>query len=379
MAEVGEHVAIGAVAVLVPRALEDRGGDEQHRRVAGRAVFQRTGRQRLGRRRAEPLQRMRLRVVVQHSCGEAGQRPGEQVELGREQRARGRRGAQREAAAVLGDADGVPEQRAERRDIQAAGARRRRCRQRLARRARMALERRRRLAPAGGGRAGQQAGAGVRREGMEALDQRQRRRRVAAAGAGRRAPGRGRRAAGRGLDLELAAALTQPEHERRAGGREHAERRQQAAPRRARRGRTECRRRFAIALGAPGEPAPHGGEVEHQMQRHQQHRAVAEQVVPVEHRQLLVGDPEDAQAGGGRDVGEQEHARDDVDRGPRGRAAAQELQRQERGGEEQRQRDPENLRHRRDLQGRSSLGRLAPARHRAFATIGSVDHRSPSA
>jgi hypothetical protein len=197
----------------------------------------------------------------------------------------------------------------------------------------MALERRRRLAPAAEGeRVSRPARVCVEKAwkrsiSASAVDASRRRRRRP-----RRARGRRGRAAGRGLDLQLAAAVTQSEHERRAGSREHAERRQQAAPRRARRGRTECRRRFAIALGAPGEPAPHRGEVEHQMQRDQQHRAVAEQVVPIEHRQLLVGDPEDAQAGGGRDVGEQEHARDDVDRGPRGRAAAQELQRQERGG-----------------------------------------------
>ena len=175
---------------------------------------------------------MRLRVVVQHTGGEAGQRAREHIQLGREQPARGGRGAQAQAAALLGHARGVPEQRAESREIEGLGARRAGCRQRALRGAPAS-----RLNGAGGS---PQPTAGarvntparrVRREGMEALDERERRRRAAVAGHG--APP-GRRVAGRGLDLQLAATVTQAEHERRAGGREHAERAEQAAPRRAR-------------------------------------------------------------------------------------------------------------------------------------------------
>lgn len=41
---------------------------------------------------------------------------------------------------------------------------------------------------------------------------------------------------------------------------------------------------------------------------------VAEDVVPIEDRQLLMGHPEDAEARGGREVEQQQHARDDVER-----------------------------------------------------------------
>ena len=279
----------------------------------------------------------------------------------------------------------MPEERGQGREVEAARPRRARRRQARPRRAGVALERRRRLAPAAAGSARQDAGAGVRGEGVEALDERERRR-VARRRRQRRRRAGGRRRAAPSADGSTFSSLRP--WRRPSTNAAPVAASTPSAPSRLRRVAPRQPPRASASLAAsvrpPREEAPHQRKVERQMQRHEQHRAVAEQVVPVEHRQLLVGDPEDAETRRRRHVGEQEHARADVDRGARRRAAAQELQREHGRREQQRQRDPENLRHRRDLEVRSSLadapraarGHLPPGRGRtAPSTVGS--HRLP--
>ena len=60
MAKVGEHVAIGAVAVLRPERWKIAVATSSAGGVAGRAVLPARRPAALGRRRAEPLQRLRL-------------------------------------------------------------------------------------------------------------------------------------------------------------------------------------------------------------------------------------------------------------------------------------------------------------------------------
>ena len=210
----------------------------------------------------------------------------------------------------------------------------------------MALERRRRLAPVDAGRARQHAGAGVRRERHGSARPARAPSHRAVAAVPVRAGDATPRAEPRRLDASSLRPWRRPSTNAAPVAREHAERASSArrvAPRA--RPRAGAARRLAAAVRAPREEAPHDAEVERQVQRHQQHRAVAEQVVPVEHRQLLVGDPEDAEPRRGEHVGEQEHARADVERVARRGAAAQRLHRPRRQGEQQRRGDPQQLRH----------------------------------
>ncbi len=128
---------------------------------------------------------------------------------------------------------------------------------------------------------------------MEALDQRH----GVRSGAGLRPT-----CAGHRFDSQLAAAMPHSQREGRPCGEQQTDEAERTAP-----------ARWLRAGGLrgpprPGEETPHHAEVERQVQSHEQHGAVAEEVVPVEHRQLLVGDPEDAQPRRREHIGHEQHA-----------------------------------------------------------------------
>ena len=326
MAQVGQHIAPAAVAVLVARALEHRGGQHQCGRLwrpdLGHRGRRRGRRSPLGDRR----QRMPQRIVVPQARRQPGHVERCHVQLGGKQRARRRRRPQLVRPGAAGDAGGVPQQRGQRRQVEAArrGAVRRWQYHALVT---GRLEGCGRLAPVDAGRA-QHAAARVRRQLMVALDLGER---------GRRRHVIGRTCQRRGC----VAAMAQPQPVGRAAGQRAERQADRAAAWRPARGgaRRLCGTR-------PHEVAPDDAPVEAQVQRHQQQRGITEQVVPVEHRQLLVGDPEDAQPRRGAQVGQQQQAEADVQRMARRHAPAQQARAEQRGGNQQGQQHPQQLGHR---------------------------------
>ena len=299
MAQIGQHVAVGAITVLVAAAPEDRRRHHDRQGVVGPCGVE--AECTVGQRGvAQPLQRVRPGVVVPQARGHAIDRAHGNIQLGGEQRPGRRRGAKGDPPAAPADAGGVPKHRSQRGGIEGAPGRpiphSLRRRQRQAGLARVVLEGRRRVTPVHSGRAAQQAGAGMGRELVKLFDQRQCRGR-AVAGATRTGIG-----TGCGLDAQLGAAMSQPEHEGHTRHRHPAEQAQgcQRRPPAAARPRNAVTRRGRAALP---QVLPHDAEVECQVQHQQQHRRVTEQVMPVEHRQLLVGHPEEPQACGAQHIG----------------------------------------------------------------------------
>ena len=283
----------------------------------------------------------------------AGQLAHGQVQLGGEQRAGRGRGAQAQAAALGGDAGGRPQQGGQGLGVQPRWIGRRRAPgrgQRLRRRLGMGLERRRRAAPIGTGGAAQHAGARMGRMGMKGLDHGEcrGRRLIRVAEAGRVA-----------TNVQLGAPMAQPQPVGTAGrcgqpaqGQRPA---QPAAARRGGGGRTG-------RLAARAQRGEQRAQVERQVQHHQQHGGVAEQVMPVEHRQVLVGHPEDAQPRRGQQVDQQQQAADGVEPGARGQPAAQRQRAGQQRGSQQRQKNPDQLVH--------AGHRAAPAPDRSRTGIG---------
>jgi hypothetical protein len=174
MADVGEHVAVGPIAVLVAGAPEHGSGDDERGCPGQHRVASGTEGCSVREAITDALERVPLRVVVPRPGRKAGQALHHDVQLGREQRPRRRRGAKLQAAAHLADAGAMPEHGAEGADAGRIAAIAAAARQGDPRSAWVELEQRRRIAPVDPGRAQEHAGAGVRRDGVEALHQRQR-------------------------------------------------------------------------------------------------------------------------------------------------------------------------------------------------------------
>ena len=133
-----------------------------------------------------------------------------------------------------------------------------------------------------------------------------------------------------------------PEPERRRAGEDRRPPRERAPPTAGAAARR--RRRSALAPDARArEVAPDDPEVQRQVERDQRQRPVAEQIVPVEHRQLLIGDPENAERCRGQDIAEQKDARPHVEGVARRRSAAQRLDRPRGESNQERRGDPQEL------------------------------------
>ena len=350
MAQVAQQVAVGALAVLVTAAAEHGG---RHQR-GGHAVRQRGG-QRGRHRGGQAAQAGAGHVEVPQAGRHAGHASGiahRQIQLGGEQRAGRGRGAQAQAAALGGDAADRPEQRRDGARVEPRWIGRRGApggRQRVRGGVGVALEGRRRAAPVGTGSAAQHAGARMGRMGMKGLDHGEcRGRLIRVAEAGRVA-----------TNVQLGAPMAQPQPvgtARRRGQPAQGQRpAQPAAARRGGGGRTG-------RLAARAQRGEQRAQVERQVQHHQQHGGVAEQVMPVEHRQVLVGHPEDAQPRRGQQVDQQQQAADGVEPGARGQPAAQRQRAGQQRGSQQRQKNPDQLVH--------AGHRAAPAPDRSRTGIG---------
>jgi hypothetical protein len=194
------------------------------------------------------------------------------------------------------------------------------------------LEGRRRGLPCEIGRAQEQPAPGVRGERVVALDGVE-----PARGSGLRAAGGDR----------VRSRPPPAGHEAQPGGGEADEQRGSTARRC--RGAARCRgrlrgRRDAAAARAQDD-APCRRQVEDEVQHDERHRRVAEEVVPVEHRQLLPRHPEDAQTRRHEEIAEQQHARDGVEERTRERPPGESAQRGDDREDGHRQDDPEPLAH----------------------------------
>jgi hypothetical protein len=186
-----------------------------------------------------------------------------------------------------------------------------------------ALERRRCRGPLRARRALQHIRARVGRVAMEGLDQRQ---------AGALGP---RAVEG---DAQFAAPVAQAHPIGAAGGQRQAAERQRAGQGPSALGHRQRR-------AARAQVRPQRACVEGQVQHQQRQGGIAEQVVPVEHRQVLVGDPENPQARGGAEIGQQQQAGPGVECGPGRLAAAPGQDRHTQRGDQQRHENPGELGH----------------------------------
>lgn len=330
MAQIGQHVAQAAVAVFLPGAPPDGGGD--HRSLG-------LGRQqrRIGRGlRADAGQPVALGPVVPHARCQAGKRPDRDIELGREQRPGRRRRAQGNARRFGADAGGMPQQGGQALQAEQVaigrGPRRRRQRHHGHVRRLRRFERWWGQPPVQARRPADQAGAGMGRMRVKRLDQGQ-----AVGGSVRTSPANEQRHLGAPVAQPQQVAQTQRARQAQCAEAAHQRVTANTLRRRVRRDRRGWRRRAQVPPQGPG--------IEGQMHGQHDQQNIPRQVVPVENRQMLVGNPEQPQPGGQQQVQQQHNAEHRVELRPRRqtptpRTPAHPAKRQESGGK-----NPELLAH----------------------------------
>jgi len=109
------------------------------------------------------------------------------------------------------------------------------------------------------------------------------------------------------------------------------------------RGRRRGSRGGGRCGAALAQPAQQHRQIEEQMQADQQQGRVPEQEMPVKHRQLLIGHPEDAESGRAKQVDHEQQAAVHIDRYTRRRAPAP-GQYQQQAIQDKRQQHPQDFR-----------------------------------